>query len=457
MTAYLFVGPTLRRTEINALAPEVVCLPPVSQGNLYRIAERQPTAIGIVDGYFGGAPSVWHKEILWALSQGIPVFGSASMGALRAAELHTYGMQGVGRIFEAFRDGELEDDDEVAVVHGPAETGFAAASVPMINIRATLRRGQMSGLLSDPSREKLETIAKSLFFPHRGWPAILQAAEIQGLDGDELLRLRDWLPEGFVDQKRDDALEMLAAMQQVSAGGEPRQPKFRFEWTHLWDEMVGRMAAGGTAESGPRDFAEQVVEELRLEGPAAYATVTSNALLRMLAHREATRRGSQAAPEALRATLNALRERLQLFSRDRLRAWMQRNALDEASLQRLIAREAELQSLSTGASNSIGPFLLNELRVSGAYERLANRARHKAEALHHLRADDSDLPLVLGPDATQLRMWFFEHRLGRPMPDDPEDFAHRLGLSSAAEFDRALWREWIYSQQDGRPDPALAG
>ncbi len=452
MTAYLFVGPTLRRTEINALAPEVVCLPPVTQGDLYRIAQRRPTAIGIVDGYFGGAPSVWHKEILWALSQGIPVFGSASMGALRAAELHIYGMQGVGRIFEAFRDGELEDDDEVAVVHGPGETGFAAASVPMVNIRATLRRAQTSGLLSDPSGEKLAAIAKSLFFPHRAWPAILQAAGIEGLDGDEILRLRDWLPQGSVDQKRADALQMLAAMQQVPAGGEPRQPNFRFEWTHLWDEMVGRTSAGETAESGPRDFAEQVIEELRLQGPAAYATVKSNALLRLLAQREAARRGSEPSPQALRAALSGMRERLQLFSRDRLQAWMERNLLDEASLQPLIAQEAELQSLSAGSSHSIGRFLLDELRLSGAFDRLADRARQKADALSDQRAYDSGVPPVFGPDAMQLRMWFFEHRLGLPMPDDPEEFAHRLGLSSAAEFDRALWREWMYSRQEVRPD-----
>jgi hypothetical protein len=193
---------------------------------------------------------------------------------------------------------------------------------------------------------------------------------------------------------------------------------------------------------------------LRLEGPAAYATVKSNALLRMLAHREAAQRGSQASPEALRAALNGMRERLQLFSRDRLQAWMERNLLDETSLQRLIAQEAELQSLSAGASHSIGSFLLDELRLSGAYERLADRARHKAGALRRLRADDSDVPLVFGPDAMQLRMWFFEHRLGLPMPDDTEDFARGLGLSSAAEFDRALWREWIYSRQDGRPEPA---
>jgi hypothetical protein len=177
----------------------------------------------------------------------------------------------------------------------------------------------------------------------------------------------------------------------------------------------------------------------------------------MLAHREAVRRGSQASPEARRATLNGMRERLQLFSRDRLQAWMERNLLDEASLQRLIAQEAELQSLSAGSSHCIGPFLLDELRLSGGYERLADRARHKADALHHLRTDDSGVPLAFGPDAMQLRMWFFEHRLGRPMPDDFEDFADGLGLSSAAEFDRALWREWLYSRQDGRPEPAFAG
>ena len=70
------------------------------------------------------------------------------MGALRAAELHSFGMRGVGRIFEAFRDGALEDDDEVAVLHGPAEIGYLAASEPMVNIRETLARADSEGVLA---------------------------------------------------------------------------------------------------------------------------------------------------------------------------------------------------------------------------------------------------------------------------------------------------------------------
>ncbi len=123
MTAMVFLGPSLdietARGELDA-----IYLPPVV-GDVYRAATRQPDAIGIIDGRFQDVPAVWHKEILWALNQGIPVYGSSSMGALRAAELDSFGMVGIGAIYRAYRDGVLEDDDEVAVAHRTAEEGFA--------------------------------------------------------------------------------------------------------------------------------------------------------------------------------------------------------------------------------------------------------------------------------------------------------------------------------------------
>ncbi len=53
----------------------------------------------LIDGYFHQVPSVQHKEILYALHQGLAVFGCSSMGALRAAELADFGMVGIGRVF----------------------------------------------------------------------------------------------------------------------------------------------------------------------------------------------------------------------------------------------------------------------------------------------------------------------------------------------------------------------
>jgi hypothetical protein len=73
--------------------------------------------IGLIDGFFGNVPAPWHKEILYAMGRGVKVYGAASMGAIRAAELHRYGMKGAGRIFQAYRLGLLTDDDEVCVLH----------------------------------------------------------------------------------------------------------------------------------------------------------------------------------------------------------------------------------------------------------------------------------------------------------------------------------------------------
>ena len=139
MSVFVFVGPTVLTIDVTSVL-DATCLPPVAQGDLVRLLPRKPRAIGIIDGYFERVPAVWHKEILWTMEQGTHVFGSASMGALRAAELCPFGMAGVGRIFEDYRDGVLEDDDEVALIHGPAESGYIGMPEPMVNIRRTLSK-----------------------------------------------------------------------------------------------------------------------------------------------------------------------------------------------------------------------------------------------------------------------------------------------------------------------------
>src|SRR5690348_7830328 len=110
MKPVVFVGPTLSRHPVLA-SKAFAWRPPATEGDVYRAAMKRPEAIALIDGQFENVPSVWHKEILWALSQGIAVFGAASMGALRAAELDRFGMIGVGAVYEAFRDGRLGDDD----------------------------------------------------------------------------------------------------------------------------------------------------------------------------------------------------------------------------------------------------------------------------------------------------------------------------------------------------------
>lgn len=235
MTVYVFTGPTLSPQE-GRVELDAIYLPPAAEGDVYGAACQNPRAIGIIDGYFEFVPAVWHKEILWAMAQGIHVFGSASMGALRAAELAPFGMEGVGRIFEAYRDGILEDDDEVAVAHAPAAQGFRPSSVAMVDIRATLAVGASAGVITGTTQAGLERIGKSIFYQERTYERVLECATENGFPVNELNALQGWLPHGQVRQKCADALAMLSVMrEQLAATPGPKQIRYWFEYTDAWD------------------------------------------------------------------------------------------------------------------------------------------------------------------------------------------------------------------------------
>src|SRR5437762_3780307 len=87
----VFLGPTLRLAEAQA-ALDAIYLQPAAQGDIVLAAHAfRPRAMVLIDGLFEDRPAVRHKEILWAMAQGIVVIGAASIGALRAAELSSFG------------------------------------------------------------------------------------------------------------------------------------------------------------------------------------------------------------------------------------------------------------------------------------------------------------------------------------------------------------------------------
>lgn len=261
MNICIFLGPTLP-AQTAAKVLDAVYLPPAAQGDVYLAANDGAEVIGIIDGCFQGAPSVWHKEILWAMSRGIHVFGSASMGALRAAELGVFGMQGVGRIFEAYRNGEISDDDEVAVVHGPREMGYLAKTVPLVNIRATLHKAAEMGLTTEGQRHVLLDTARSLFYWDRSYSALVEQCATR-VDADVLMALSDWVSEHAVDQKGEDAIEMLERIRDFKAG--PLQVEYQFQRTNAWDDLTASLGGRTGSLSQAPDFTEQLLDELRLE------------------------------------------------------------------------------------------------------------------------------------------------------------------------------------------------
>jgi len=157
-----------------------------------------------------------------AMAQGMRLYGSASIGALRAAELHSFGIVVIGRIFEAYRDSVLVDDDEVAVLHGPGELRYPALTETMVNIRATLDKAVEEGVLDCALAARLTEIGETLFYKERNWSAILRRASDYHPAPLALDNIATWLGAGTIDQKRIDALAMTEAIQAYLATGVTR-------------------------------------------------------------------------------------------------------------------------------------------------------------------------------------------------------------------------------------------
>jgi hypothetical protein len=214
MTIVAFAGPSLPSSLRDAYHG-VQWRPPAQAGDLLEFASGGLSKLCLIDGYFDHRPAVRHKEILLLLSRGVRVFGAASIGALRAAEMAPLGMVGIGAIFRAYARGTVVGDDEVALIHGPQEWDWRPLSVPLINVRATLCKGVSDHVLGCEDARGLLEAARALHYVDRTWDGVLEQSRLPA-------RLKDWLTLNAVDQKRLDAVACLNAA--VGNGQQERRP-----------------------------------------------------------------------------------------------------------------------------------------------------------------------------------------------------------------------------------------
>ena len=210
----VFLGSTLPVSEARS-SLDADYRPPVKRGDIDALSiKRRPAAIAIIDGEFFQSLAISPKEILRAIEQGVPVWGASSLGALRAAELHPFGMMGVGTVFELYRSGRVMFDDEVAVAYS-RENG-RPVSEAMINIRVALNRARREGIVGTAVARRLITQARSMYFPDRSWPALWHRAEAW-LPANDLRALQQYIARVKPDVKRDDARLLLRQMKRQNS------------------------------------------------------------------------------------------------------------------------------------------------------------------------------------------------------------------------------------------------
>jgi len=429
---FIFCGPTIS-PQLAGQHLQAAYLPPAQLGDVYRVCTLfKPLAIGIIDGYFNQVPAVWHKEILWAMAQGIRVYGASSMGALRAAELDRWGMTGCGEIYRAYKQGTLpfdnevtfEDEDEVAVIHGPAELAFLSASDAMVNIRTTLSTAMKQGIIDELTRKQLTALAKQQFYAERNYTKLLSIAQKQGMAATLIQKLQAWIKAHAVDQKQLDAIELLQLIETqkstYDATGKARHREFFYtaQWHaaideidqshHITSKALNELRLKGAAYFEVLDLALDYHQEMNPENtPDNDTTTTTDSLAHQL-----TQMHSQ--PEALKC-----------FFTNR---WRNTFARPEGTL--LTPMQAEY-------------ILLTYLKSQGQLDALQSRADNKQHELKTAgQAVDSDKLNEL--EKLQLCDWYFTHQLNREMPDDVADFAHQMALENEAAFYDMILGEYVY-------------
>jgi len=209
----VFTGPSLEPARVTAALPGARVLPPAGRGDLAAAHGEGARTLLLIDGAFAHRRAVSPGEIVAAMRAGARVVGAASLGAVRAAECHPAGMEGIGAVAALYRHGVIRDDDEVAVAVEP-ERGHRAASVALINVRFAVLAALRRGLLARASAAAVLGAARALHFSERTWPAIFAAAGIA--PGHELLeRCR------ATDVKRRDAELAVARLADASGDGGP--------------------------------------------------------------------------------------------------------------------------------------------------------------------------------------------------------------------------------------------
>ena len=176
---------------------------PIKRGDLEHDLTENPSIIGIIDGVFHQNSAVGHREILNAINKGVEVFGASSMGALRASELDSLGMCGIGYVYEEYASGNVVSDDDVAVMLD-SDT-LEALSEPLINMTYVFKKACKKNIISEEECKELIEISKNIFYPKRNYAKTLAESN---LSDNVKSRLIDFIRIS-PDIKKEDAKKLL--------------------------------------------------------------------------------------------------------------------------------------------------------------------------------------------------------------------------------------------------------
>jgi len=213
----VYLGPTLSREEAIKIL-DADYRDPAKKGDFLMLSRDsdEKKYVGFVDGVFlhDYPPSpieVYHL----ATRKNIELIGASSLGALRAVELEKFGMKGIGKIFQLYKNGIINADDEVAVTF--VRENNILQSEAMIDIRFNLFLAYKKGIITNQTKKRFAKIAKNIYFPFRNYEDIIKLTQQQFPSiHNELDSFRSYILKNRDSLKARDAIKLLKYLKTMS-------------------------------------------------------------------------------------------------------------------------------------------------------------------------------------------------------------------------------------------------
>jgi hypothetical protein len=172
MKTIIFAGPSISHQQLAGLTRADIA-PPIRRGDIDKFFGYD--VFVILDGEFSQSFSVSPKEILSALKASKTVIGASSMGALRASELDSCGMIGVGWVYEYFASVSVRRDDDVALAYSPVD--LSPITIPTIDIEYWTSLLAKKNVISPAEKKIICRTARKIFYSDRTERVLMRELE----------------------------------------------------------------------------------------------------------------------------------------------------------------------------------------------------------------------------------------------------------------------------------------
>lgn len=212
----IYCGLSIDAETVQSIIPTAMVCPPIKRCDLLKDIDEHYDIVGIIDGEFYNALATTPAEVIDALRCGIKVYGSSSIGALRAVECQEYGMIGVGEIFKHISNLDFFRDDFLAQGYSDAsrQNEKIFKTTTYIDLYYILKSLKDAGIITVAEKEQIIEYFAGIYFPNRTeshLTSIILQKEKDPQQKERLLKIvsQCFSEKLFFSQKQNDAIVLL--------------------------------------------------------------------------------------------------------------------------------------------------------------------------------------------------------------------------------------------------------